>query len=134
MEDTTGYSLRQFSKADLLLYQRKAEQALLKLDSLARTPVAVGILDHILMRKAEIYARRGDAEYADSLYREVFTRFPKSYVADLAIYKSALINEKQLNNPEKARERFGILFDQYPASLYAAEARRKYRQMRGDTV
>jgi outer membrane protein assembly factor BamD (BamD/ComL family) len=134
MEDTSGYSLRQFSKADLMLYQRKEESALSLLDSLAKTPIAAGMLDHILMRKAEIYARRGNATVADSLYREVFTRFPRSYVADLAVYRSALINETQLNNLEAARERFGILFDQYPASLYAAEARRKYRLIRGDTV
>ncbi len=134
MEDTSGVSLQQFAKADLLLYQRKEDQALKLLDSLAGSFAAIGTLDHILMRKAEIYARKGEVQIADSLYHEVFSRFPKSYIADLAIYKSAIINEKQLKNPERARELFGILFDQYPASIFAAEARRKYREIRGDAV
>lgn len=133
-EDETAAGLRAFAHADLLVYQRKDEQALNLLDSLAKTTVALGMADHILLRKADIFARAGKKGHADSLYRQLYTLYPKSYLADLALYQSALLNENELNNPEKARELFGRLFDEYPASLYAAEARRKYRQLRGDAV
>jgi outer membrane protein assembly factor BamD (BamD/ComL family) len=126
-EDTTGASLRLFAQADLHLYQRNAGKALDLLDSLEKTVAAGGMLPYILSRKAEIAARQGQYHAADSLYGELAKRFSDSYLADQAIYRSALLNEAQLNNPSKARQLFGQLLDKYPASLYTSEARRKYR-------
>ncbi len=134
MEDTTGASLRVFARADLLLYQRKDDKALHLLDSLVRTPRAASMAHHILMRKAEIAARKGEYAMADSLYTSVYERFADSYMADLAIYRSALLNENQLNNLTMARSLFGKLFEKYPASLYTSEARRKYRQLRDNAI
>lgn len=126
-EDTTGASLRLFAQADLYLYQRNAGKALDLLDSLEKTVAAAGMLPYILSRKAEIAARQGQYHAADSLYGEIANRFSDSYLADQSIYRSALLNEVQLNNPSKARQLFGQLLDKYPASLYTSEARRKYR-------
>jgi hypothetical protein len=126
-EDTTGASLRLFARADLLLYQRNTNNALDLLDSLEKTVAAAGMLPYILSRKAEIAARKGQYQAADSLYGQLAKRFPDSYLADQAIYKRALLNETQLNSPIQARELFGQLLDKYPASLYTSEARRKYR-------
>jgi hypothetical protein len=126
-EDTTGASLRLFAQADLLLYQRNTGKALALLDSLEKKATAAGMLPYILSRKAEIAARQGQFQAADSLYGQLVTNHPESYLADQAIYKRALLNETQLNNPSKARQLFGQLLDKYPASLYTSEARRKYR-------
>jgi len=90
--------------------------------------------DHILMAKARISLQLGRNTEADSLFAIVTQLYPKSYLADDALYKRALLNENQLSNTAIARQCYEQLFMNYPASIYVAEARRKYRLLRGDTV
>jgi hypothetical protein len=46
----------------------------------------------------------------------------------------ARINEKYLNNKVKAQEYYQKLLTDFSGSLYVVEARRAYRQLRGDKV
>lgn len=133
-EDTTGKALRVFARAELLVLQRKEAGAIHLLDSLLSTPGAGIMADHILMAKARISLQIGRNTEADSLFALVAAQHPKSYLADDALYKRALLNENQLSNTTIARQCYEQLFMNYPASIYVAEARRKYRLLRGDAV
>jgi tetratricopeptide (TPR) repeat protein len=133
-QDSSGKALRVFAKAELLVVQRKENEALHLLDSLSSAPGAILMADHILMAKARISLQLGRNTEADSLFAIVTQLYPKSYLADDALYKRALLNENQLSNTAIARQCYEQLFMNYPASIYVAEARRKYRLLRGDTV
>jgi TolA-binding protein len=107
---------------------------LLVLDSLAEFDRTQSLKPHVNMKKAEILARSSRFQEADDLYTLVFTQFSDSYLADDALFQSALLNEENLNNIERARTLYEIIFDKYPASIYAAQARQKYRSLRGDSI
>lgn len=131
-DDTTGLSLKAFAKADLLFYQKKNNEASLLLDSLIKHNKSLALQPHVLMRKAELLIRKNQYSAADSLFKIVFTSFSDGYLADDALLRSATLNENQLNNTVEARKLYEIIVDKYPASIYAAQARNKYRQLRGD--
>ncbi len=44
------------------------------------------------------------------------------------------LTEKQFNNPDNAMQLYQKLMQDYPSSLYTAEARKRYRKLRGDFV
>lgn len=134
MDDTTGSSLRAYARADLMTFQKRDPEALLVLDSLTQFDRTQSLKPHVYMKKAEILARSSRFQEADDLYTLVFTQFSDSYLADDALFQSALLNEENLNNIERARTLYEIIFDKYPASIYAAQARQKYRSLRGDSI
>lgn len=134
IEDTTGISLKAFAKADLLIFQKKENESLVILDSLMLDMKSAALQPYFLMRKAEIFDNLGQYVLSDSLFEEVYTRFNESYQADDAILRSALLNELKINNITEAQRLYELLFEQYPSSIFANEARRKYRLLRGDIL
>ena len=134
IEDTTGISLKAFAKGDLLIFQKKENESLVILDSLMLDMKSAALQPYFLMRKAEIFDNLGQYVLSDSLFKEVYTRFNESYQADDAILRSALLNELKINNITEAQRLYELLFEQYPSSIFANEARRKYRLLRGDIL
>lgn len=134
LEDTTGISLKAFAKADLLIFQKKKNESLVILDSLMLDIKSAALQPYFLMRKAEIFDNLGQYVLSDSLFKEVYTRFNESYQADDAILRSAQLNELKINNTTEAQRLYEMLFEQYPSSIFANEARRKYRLLRGDIL
>lgn len=134
MDDTTGNSLRAFARADLRSFQKRDKDALNTLDSLSRFDRNQALRPHILMKKAEILTRSQDFVVADSLYAQVYLQSADHYLADDALFKAAMLNEYQLSNPAKARQLYEILFEKYPASIYASQSRQKYRLLRSDAT
>ena len=131
-EDTTGNTLKVLANADLLLYRHQDQQAAILLDSLRKTNRNQVVAPYVLMREASIAVLQQQYAKADSLYTRVFTVYADSYQADDALMKSALLNEVNLQNRQLASERYQLLIDKYPSSVFVAEARRKYRMLRGD--
>lgn len=132
-EDTSTVSLQKLAQADLLLYQQKPDEADQLLDSLWKTQAQGTIVPHLLIRKAEIAEQKGAYIQADSMYKNIFTKFPESYLADDALIRSGILNETVLNKHPVAIERYELLIDKYPSSIYTATARRKYRNLRENT-
>lgn len=133
-EDTTGATLKVLASADLLLFRQKDIEAALLLDSLRRTNRNLVIAPYILMREAAIAHTQHNYSLADSLLTRVYTVYADSYQADDALFKSAMLNEDFLQKTMLARERYQLLIDKYPSSVFVAEARRKYRVLRGDQL
>jgi len=132
IEDTTGSSLSAFAKADLFLFQKKETASLKILDSLMLNMKSAALQPYFLMRKAEIYDNLGQITQADSTFEEVYTRFSECYQADDAMLRRAMLNESKMNDPLKAQQLYEMLFTKYPSSIFAGDARRKYRLLRGD--
>ncbi|MBG0782676.1 MAG: hypothetical protein H0S84_10435 [Bacteroidales bacterium] len=134
MEDTTGNTLSALARAELLSFQRKPEKAKYLLDSLLVAIQNPVITSYTLFASAELAIVQKDFNTADSLFKLLFSNYPDSYLADEAIYQSGLILEHSIKNLPLASDRYQLLIDDYPASIYAAEARRRYRTIRGDDV
>jgi predicted Zn-dependent protease len=133
-DDTTGVSLKAFAKADLRTWQKREEEAGFLLDSLAVNSKSLTLKPHILLKKAELLIMKEKFQEADSVLSELYLNYADHYLADDALFRSAQLNEVRLNDTENARKLYEIVFNQYPASIFAVQARQKYRLLRGDTL
>ena len=126
--DSTGTELSQLARADYRIYQHKEDDALLILDSIGIVGNEIS-KPHAWYRIAEIKEKRQEYAEADSLYQRIFTDFPDSYMADAALMQAALIEHKELKNRELAKQHYEKLIDDYPTSLYTAQAKKNYRKL-----
>ncbi|MEI7661779.1 MAG: tetratricopeptide repeat protein [Bacteroidota bacterium] len=131
--DSNTVALSLYARADLLDYRNAEEPALQALDSIPLLFREHPILQRVLYKKAEIKRKQGKYAEADSLFRQLVSEYPDEIMADDAVMQSALLNEKPLANPDKARSLYLELLDKYPGSIYVPDARRKFRALRGDT-
>ena len=126
--DTTGFELKRLARADFKIYQQKDDEALPILDSVRYDGNEIS-KPHALYRIAEIKEKRQDYIEADSLYLQIVNDFPDSYMADDALMHAALLEDQQLKIKETAKKHYEQLIDQYPTSLYTAQAKKNYRKL-----
>jgi tetratricopeptide (TPR) repeat protein len=132
--DTNSVPLLMFAKAELLAFQNKDDLALRKLDSISLVFPDHALADDILFRKSHIMIKKGKYDEAVTLLEKIIDLYPGDILADDAIFRLAQLNDTKLNNPEKAMSLYEMLLEKYPGSLYTVEARKRYREMRGDIV
>lgn len=132
--DSITAPLRYYADAELLVFQNKFDEAFAKLDSVTILFPDHTLMDDIAYLKAKIYRKRKDYAKAVEMYNYVIEKFPEDIRADNSLYELADMYEYQLNNKEKAKQQFEELFNKYSNSIYATDARKRFRQLRGDKI
>jgi len=132
--DSSYKALELFSKADLYMYRNQDEKALEVLDSISLLYTYHAISDEVLFKKAEILIKNGNFDRADSLLAQVVDFYPDDILADNALIKRAELYDFHYNDTEKAMALYQQLLVDYPGSLFAVKARKRYRELRGDEI
>jgi tetratricopeptide (TPR) repeat protein len=132
--DSTYTGLSYYSRADLYIYRGQDDRALLTLDSISRLSLSHPLDDDILYRKSEIFIRAKDFNTADSLLEKIVTDYSTGILADNALFRLAELQEEAFNDKDGAMKLYQQLMLDYPGSLFATEARKRYRQLRGDVI
>jgi tetratricopeptide (TPR) repeat protein len=127
-------ALVMYADADMLQFMNKNNQALTKLDSIDIVFKKNSLTDDILMAKANIYIKTNDFTNAVTMLKTLITEHDSSIWRDDALFTLADILEKKLNNPEEAKKLYQQLMSDYPGSIFNAEARKRFRNMRGDNL
>jgi len=130
--DTITEPLEMYARADLLYLQHKDEETILTLDSITELFPGHALQDEIYFKKYEIAFRGKNYEEAKSYLEKIIEVFPFDILADKTIYNLALLYEERFNNSEKASELYELILMTYPNSLYVDEARKRFREIRGD--
>jgi len=130
--DSNTVALGLFSRADLLEFRNENDLALKTLDSIFLAFAFHPILDDVLLKKAEIKMKQGDYAAADTLLANLTKDFPSDVLADLALMERGQLNEDHFGNKEKAMQYYEELITKYPGSIYAVDARKRFRNLRGD--
>lgn len=141
--DTLGTALKKFSGAELLVYQNRIDEALrilqelenpFKPDSTTQKPglITYAIMDDVFWLKANLLVRKGDYEGALVSLQRITTDFKEDILADDAAFLEAEITERYHKKKTEAMELYRQFLDRYPGSVYAAEARKRFRALRGD--
>jgi tetratricopeptide (TPR) repeat protein len=130
--DSTTIALGLYARADLLDYRNEESLALQTLDSIPQLFGEHPILQHVLYKRAEIMRKQGRYAESDSLFQLVVNEYPDEILADEALMQAAGLNDKQLQNKEKAMSLYQELLDKYPGSIFVPDARKKFRLLRGD--
>ncbi len=132
--DSVGQSLKEYASIELLLYQNKTDEALKKIQNLKEEKNFPNnsILDDVYWLEANIRMKRGEFDQSIALLKKIQSEFGEDILADDAFFLEGEIYERQLKNKEKAMEIYREILNKYPGSVYAAEARKRFRQLRGD--
>jgi predicted Zn-dependent protease len=132
--DTISTPMELYAKSDLLSFQNKDDEANKLLDSIIFTYPGHELYDDILFAKAQIFCRKKEFFKAVPLLENIIQGYGKDLKADDAIFLLADINDRELNNKEKAKELYQKLITEYQNSLLVLEARKKFRLLRGDKI
>jgi TolA-binding protein len=130
--DSGTIGLMLYAKADLLDYKHQEDAAVATLDSIAMLFPGHPITDDMLFKKAEIRLKQGNVKEADSLLTLIYTMFPEDVLADSALMRLAEIKDSVESDKAAAMELYNMLLEKYPGSVYAIDARKRYRILRGD--
>ena len=136
--DSSGEGLRQYAKVELLLLQNRIDEALSRINLLKQgiadstTFANQVILDDVYWLEARLLLQRGDFEAALKPLNNILVDYSSDVLADDAFFLKAEIYERHLKNKENAMELYREFLTKYPGSVFAAEARKRYRIMRGD--
>ena len=132
--DTTDVAISLYAQAELLTLQNKFDKAFVKLDSLKTLFPDHTLIDDIYYAKAKIFKKQKKYDEAIKMYNEIIEKHPEEIRCDNAIYELANLYENDLGQSDKASELYEKLFIDYSQSVFAIEARKKYRILRGDNL
>ena len=90
--------------------------------------------DDIFYLEAQIAQKRNDFVRAAALYQKVAESYPEDIRADNALYALAQLFENRLNAKDKAQALYEKIFTDYSGSVFAVDARKRFRILRGDKV
>ena len=130
--DSTTHVMSEFAAAELLIFQNKLDEAIEKLTILGNIYSEHGLKDDILYLKAKLFEKKRDYQTAATLYQEIIDTFPEEIRADNSMYNLAQLYEHQFNDAEKAKALYEKLFIDYSDSTFAIDARKRFRELRGD--
>ena len=134
VEDTLGLGLRAYAAVEQLVFQNKIPEAIKGLDALLERFPGHSLADETYYLKGQLQRRVGDFAGAVATLERI-TNNPKADVlSDDALFLLARIQEEDLKDKAKAQALYNQIITKYAGSIYVAEARKRFRKLRGDGV
>jgi len=133
-EDSTQTALKSYAKADLLSFQNKTDDAIIILEAVITEHKGTAIEDQALYKQGKLFEAKKEYEKAEKNYLNIITNYKEDLLGDDAYFSLAVIYEKYLQRPEKAKEFYEQILFNYEDSIYFVESRKKYRMLRGDAI
>ena len=131
--DSTQTALKQFAKGDYLLYQNRNQEATAQFQSILKSFKEQQIEAVTMLRLGKIYEKSNEYNLALPQYQNIIDHHADGIYIDEALYFSAEIYNNKLQQPEKAKSLYEKIIFNHQDSIYFVEARKKFRQLRGDT-
>jgi tetratricopeptide (TPR) repeat protein len=130
--DSIPSGLAQYSKATLLAFQNKTQQAIDTLQQISIHHKGQPIEDEALFKQAKLLIKLGQFEAAVANFKKVITLNPEGILVDDSYFELAELYRNHIKNDEKASEYYQKIIFDYTSSIYLVAARKKYRKIRGD--
>jgi tetratricopeptide (TPR) repeat protein len=132
--DTTPEPLKNYAKAELLSFQNQTKEAFAVLDNILKTYPDHSLVDDIWYLKGNIFRKEKKFAEAITFYEKTIASDPESIRIDNALFALGELYESKVVDKEKARTCYERIFIEFTDSLYAVEARKRYRLLRGDKI
>ena len=133
-EDSLQTALKLYSKADLLAFQNRNDEAITLLSKILNDHKTEPIIPQALYKQAQLFEDKFQFEKAQANYELIIANYRDGILIDDAYYKLAEIYMKHLNLPEKAKALYEQIIFNHADSIYFVEARKRYRALRGDAI
>jgi tetratricopeptide (TPR) repeat protein len=132
--DTSEVAMSEFAKVDLLIFQNKYDESIKSLEVLAKKYETHSLADEILWLKANTLLKVNRVEEAVADLEQILKLYQFDILADDALFLLAKIKEENQDDKPKAMELYRQLLKDYPGSIYGAQSRIRFRELRGDFV
>ena len=132
--DSTEAAMREYAAIDLLLFQNKTDEAVDSLNKMLITYADHSLADEVLWLRANTYLKQGKTTEALDDLKKIGEKYPTDILGDDALYTQGLIYQDRLKDKVAAMDAFQKVLTQYPGSIYGADARKRFRLLRGDTI
>ena len=104
------------------------------LDSLTAAFPGHTLDDEVLMMSADMFLEQGQLDTAMVLYQEVVELHFDDITGDDALWMLADLTHHRLGDLTTAQSLYEKLLFDFPGSLHAVEARKRFRALRGDEL
>ncbi len=132
---TAPAPLKEFARAEFLTRQKKYTEAITIFQALVEKYPQALFVDDALLRIAMLQTQAG--RYNDALltYHQLLHQFKESSIAlDRAQFNIAELYDYRLKDKAQAIAAYERLLAEYPQSLFAERARKRIRELRGDSL
>ncbi|MGB5419807.1 tetratricopeptide repeat protein, partial [Algibacter sp.] len=133
-EDSLQTALKHYAKADLLAFQNRNDEAINLLDKILEEHKTEPIIAQALLKQAQLFEVKLQYEKAVINYQAIIDNYGEGILIDDALFHLAEIYEKRLNNLEKAKALYEQIIFNHADSIYFVDARKRYRNLRGDAL
>ncbi|WP_321514784.1 tetratricopeptide repeat protein [Marinifilum fragile] len=127
--DTSYTAMKTYAEAEFLLFQKKEDEALSKLDELLRNQPAHSLVDEVYFKKYEIYLQLNKLDKALENLEKIIIDHPWDSIADKALFKKGKLLE-EMENSTAALECYKSIITDYPDSIFSVEARKRINALR----
>ncbi|MBB6609534.1 tetratricopeptide repeat protein [Pontibacter sp. Tf4] len=132
--DTSTTAMEEYAAIELLVFQNKMQEALTQLDAMLQKYPGHSLTDEIYFQKAAIQERMGNFTEAIASLQKIAGNPQYDILSDDALFRMAYIYEENLKDPVKAQQLYNDLLVKHQGSIFVAEARKRFRKLRGDSV
>lgn len=132
--DTSELAMQEFSNVDLLIFQNKYQESSTELSRLFQKYKTHSLADEILWLKANINLKINRLDEAIEDLNNIMNNYKFDILADDAIFLLAQVQQDNKKDKVKAMELYKKILNDYPGSIYGAQSRIKFRELRGDFV
>jgi len=130
--DSTDVAMKRYASIELMLFQNQKREALQAIDSMLVEFDGHSLSDELLFLKAQTDRELGNFEEALAALEQINTKYYYDILGDDAFFMAAQVLDCDLNLTEEAMKRYDELLIKFPGSIYVAESRQRFRELRGD--
>jgi TolA-binding protein len=132
--DTSEVAMAEFANVDLLIFQNKYSESINALSVLFEKYKKHSLADEILWLKANMLLKINDIPQAVAVLENIVDNYKLDILADDALFTLAKVTQENLKDKTKAMALYRKLLNEYPGSIYGAQSRIKFRELRGDSL
>jgi TolA-binding protein len=132
--DTTAHTMMLFAKAELLIYQNKIQEAKYELEGILKLYPFHSLTDDVYYKMSEISMIEQDYKTAATWLDKIVKDHLKDLLADNALYQLGKLYQNYLKDEVKAKAAYEQLILDFQGSTFVVDARKQFRQLRGDEV
>ena len=131
--DTSEVAMKLFSYADMLSFQQQFTKANTLYDSILNNFKNHSLNDEIIFRKAKIDLKQHNYKKAIEHFKFLVDKYPNSILLDNSLFLIASIYQEKIKDFDQAKKYFKTILFEHKGSLYAAESRKRFRKLAGNT-
>lgn len=132
--DSTEAAMRWYADVELMLFQNKTDEAVDNLNQMWTKFADHSLADEVLWLRANTYLKQGKITEALEDLKTIIAKYPKDILGDDAQFMQGKLYEDRLKDKQAAMDAYQKVLTNYPGSIHGAEARKRFRVLRGDTI